>query len=163
MRAELFRKADRPWPIHRRAARIFSWVASRLRNRPDSEHEMTVNRLVLSGVAFVYLMLAALLGHLDAEEMLRGQGPYFAIYQVFSIILFCHLLYRPGVSVARRLIGMVIDLGLFSYGMHAGGETFALLYPIYLWIIFGNGFRFGVPYLFAACGTSVLTFGAVIA
>jgi two-component system sensor histidine kinase RpfC len=163
MRAELFRKADRPWPIHRRAARIFSWVASRLRNRPDSEHEMTVNRLVLSGVAFVYLMLAALLGHLDAEEMLRGQGPYFAIYQVFSIILFCHLLYRPGVSVARRLIGMVIDLGIFSYGMHAGGETFALLYPIYLWVIFGNGFRFGVPYLFAASGTSVLTFGAVIA
>jgi hypothetical protein len=73
MRAELFYKADRPWSTHRRAARIFSWVASRLRNRPDSEHEMTVNRLVLSGVAFVYLMLAALLGHLTAELALTSK------------------------------------------------------------------------------------------
>lgn len=163
MRAELFWKADRPRPVQRRFARVISWVASRLRNRPDSEQEMTLNRLVLSGVAFAYLMLETGLGKLDAEEMLRGQGPYFAVYQVFSIILFCHLLYSPGVSVARRLAGIVIDLGIFSYGMHVGGETFAPLYPIYLWVIFGNGFRFGVPYLFAACGTSVLSFGTVVA
>ncbi len=163
MRAAVFRKAFSPWAIRRRVADIVSWVASRLRNRPDSEHELTVNRLVISGVAFTYLLVAALLGQADAEQMLRDQSPYFGIYQVVSIILFCHLLYRPGISVERRLIGMVFDLGLFSYGMHVGGETFALLYPIYLWVIFGNGFRFGVPYLFAASGTSVVTFGAVIA
>jgi two-component system sensor histidine kinase RpfC len=57
---------------------------------------------------------------------------------------------------------MVFDLGLFSYGMYVGGETFALLYPVYLWVIFGNGFRFGIPYLFAAGATSVLSFGIVI-
>jgi CheY-like chemotaxis protein/HPt (histidine-containing phosphotransfer) domain-containing protein len=163
MRAGLFRKTGTRGPSQRQVAQIFSWVASRLRNRPDSEHELTVNRLALSGAAIAYLMVAALLGHLDAEEMLREQGPYIAIYQIVSIILFCHLLYRPGVSVARRLIGMVFDLGLLSYGMHAGSETFALLYPIFLWVIFENGFRFGLPYLYAACGTSVLTFGAVIA
>jgi two-component system sensor histidine kinase RpfC len=95
--------------------------------------------------------------------MLHEQSPYFAVYQIVSVILFCHLLYRPGISVGRRLVGMVFDLGLFSYGMHVGGETFALLYPVYLWVIFGNGFRFGVPYLFAASATSVLTFGTVIA
>ncbi|HEY5216754.1 MAG TPA: ATP-binding protein, partial [Pseudolabrys sp.] len=124
---------------------------------------MTINRLVLSGAAFSYLIVAARLGYFDAEAMLHAQGPYFAIYQVASIILFCHLLYRSDISVARRLVGMAIDLGIFSYGMHVGGETFAPLYPIYLWVIFGNGFRFGVPFLFAACGISVLTFGVVIA
>jgi two-component system sensor histidine kinase RpfC len=163
MRASLFQNAAPPSPSHRRVAHIFSWVANRLRNRPDSEHEMTFNRFALSGAAFVYLLIAALYGHMDAAEMLREQGPVFAAYEIVSIILFCHLLYRPGASVARRLIGMVFDLSLFSYGMYAGGETFALLYPIYLWIIFGNGFRFGVPYLFAASATSVLTFGVVIA
>ncbi len=164
MNARLFRKADRaPQPAERRAAHIISWIASRLRNRPDSEHEMTVNRLALSSVAFGYLLVAALLGHMDAEKMLLSDGPVFAIYQVASIILFCHLLYRPGVSVARRLIGMALDFGIFSYGMHVGGETFAPLYPIYLWVIFGNGFRFGLPYLFAASATGILAFGAVIA
>jgi two-component system sensor histidine kinase RpfC len=163
MRAGHYGNAIPPSPTHWRAAHILSWVASRLRNRPDSEHEMTINRLVLSGAAFSYLIVAARLGYFDAEAMLHAQGPYFAIYQVASIILFCHLLYRSDISVARRLVGMAIDLGIFSYGMHVGGETFAPLYPIYLWVIFGNGFRFGVPFLFAACGISVLTFGVVIA
>jgi two-component system, sensor histidine kinase RpfC len=158
-----FRKALPAWHTGKPVTRIFSWVASRLRNRPDSEHELTVNRLVISGTAFTYLIIAAQFGQRGAERMLHEQSPYFAVYQIVSVILFCHLLYRPGISVGRRLVGMVFDLGLFSYGMHVGGETFALLYPVYLWVIFGNGFRFGVPYLFAASATSVLTFGTVIA
>jgi two-component system sensor histidine kinase RpfC len=163
MGATDFRKALPVWHAGKPVTRIFSWVASRLRNRPDSEHELTVNRLVISGTAFTYLIIAAQFGQRGAERMLHEQSPYFAVYQIVSVILFCHLLYRPGISVGRRLVGMVFDLGLFSYGMHVGGETFALLYPVYLWVIFGNGFRFGVPYLFAASATSVLTFGTVIA
>jgi len=163
MGATDFKKALPVWRTGNPVTRIFSWVASRLRNRPDSEHELTVNRLVISGTAFAYLIIAAQFGQRGAERMLHDQSPYFAIYQIVSVILFCHLLYRPGISVGRRLVGMVFDLGLFSYGMHVGGETFALLYPVYLWVIFGNGFRFGVPYLFAASATSVLTFGIVIA
>jgi two-component system sensor histidine kinase RpfC len=141
---------------------LFSWVAGRLRNRPDSEHELTVNRLALSGTAFAYLIVAAMLGRADAAQMLRDQWLYFAIYEFVSISLFIHLLWQPGVSVGRRLIGMVSDLGLFSYGMYVGGEAFAPLYPIYLWTIFGNGFRFGVPYLYAATATSVVGFGIAI-
>jgi two-component system sensor histidine kinase RpfC len=163
MGAVNFRKALPGWHTGKPVTQIFSWVASRLRNRPDSEHELTVNRLVISGTAFTYLIIAAQFGQRGAERMLHEQSPYFAVYQIVSVILFCHLLYRPGISVGRRLVGMVFDLGLFSYGMHVGGETFALLYPVYLWVIFGNGFRFGVPYLFAASATSVLTFGTVIA
>ena len=163
MGATDFRKALPAWHTGKSVIRIFSWIAGRLRNRPDSEHELTVNRLVISGTAFTYLIIAAQFGQRGAERMLHEQSPYFAVYQIVSVILFCHLLYRPGISVGRRLVGMVFDLGLFSYGMHVGGETFALLYPVYLWVIFGNGFRFGVPYLFAASATSVLTFGTVIA
>jgi two-component system sensor histidine kinase RpfC len=163
MGATNFQKALPVWHTGKPVTRIFSWIAGRLRNRPDSEHELTVNRLVISGTAFTYLIIAAQFGQRGAERMLHDQSPYFAIYQIVSVILFCHLLYRPGISVGRRLVGMVFDLGLFSYGMHVGGETFALLYPVYLWVIFGNGFRFGVPYLFAASATSVVTFGTVIA
>lgn len=163
MDAGLSRKSGPAWPSTWRLRPALSWVASRLRNRPDSEHELTVNRLALSGVAFGYLIIAALYGRTDAEHMLREQSPVFAAYEIVAIVLFCHLLYQPRESVARRLIGMVFDLCIFSYGMHVGGETFALLYPIYLWVIFGNGFRFGVPYLFAATATSVATFAIVIA
>ena len=162
MNTGFLRKAFVPGMSGLRIRSHLSWVASRLRNRPDSEHELTVNRLALSGTAFAYLIIAAMFGRADAAEMLREQWLYFAVYEIVSISLFVHLLYHPGISVSRRLIGMVSDLGLFSYGMYVGGEAFAPLYPIYLWTIFGNGFRFGVPYLFAATATSVVGFGIAI-
>ena len=162
MNTGFLRKAFVPrMPALRIRSRL-SWIASRLRNRPDSEHELTVNRLALSGTAFMYLIVAAMLGRADAAQMLREQWVYFAFYEIVSISLFVHLLWHPRISVGRRLIGMVSDLGLFSYGMYVGGEAFAPLYPIYLWTIFGNGFRFGVPYLFAATATSVVGFGIAI-
>ena len=80
---------------------LFSWVISRLRNRPDSEHELTVNRIALSGTAFAYLIVAAMFGRADAAEMLREQWVYFAFYEIVSISLFLHLLHQPGVSVGR--------------------------------------------------------------
>ena len=162
MNMGFLRKAFVPGMPGLRIRSRLSWVASRLRNRPDSEHELTVNRLALSGTAFMYLIIAAMFGRADAAQMLREQWLYFALYEIVSISLFVHLLYHPGISVGRRLIGMVSDLGLFSYGMYVGGEAFAPLYPIYLWTIFGNGFRFGVPYLFAATATSVVGFGIAI-
>ncbi len=102
------------------------------------------------------------MGERTPPRCCASSGLYFALYEIVSISLFVHLLYHPGISVGRRLIGMVSDLGLFSYGMYVGGEAFAPLYPIYLWTIFGNGFRFGVPYLFAATATSVVGFGIAI-
>ena len=162
MKASLFQNSTPVSPNRSRLRKALSWVASRLRNRPDSEHELTVNRLALSGTAFGYLIIAAMFGRADAAQMLREQILYFALYEIVSIALFVHLLYQPGISVARRLIGMVSDLGLFSYGMYVGGEAFAPLYPIYLWTIFGNGFRFGVPYLFASTATSVVGFAIAV-
>ncbi len=46
-----------------------------------------------------------------------------------------------------------------SAGMHVGDSALGLGYPIYLWIIFGNGFRFGVEYLKRATVLAVVGFG----
>ncbi len=146
-----------------RASRLWKRIRAELKRRPDSEHEMTINRFVLSGIVLAYLSIASLLGSTDASVMLQETAIYFAAYDFLSLLLFLHILYRPGVSVTRRLLAIVLDLGLFSYGVAAGGESMAALYPIYLWVILGNGFRFGVKYLFAASFVAVLGFGSVIA
>jgi two-component system sensor histidine kinase RpfC len=129
----------------RRGVRILSRIRAQLRNRPDSEHELTINRLALSGLTLSYLLIASAFGNATADGMLHKAGFLLALYWTCSFALFGHLLYRPGISVPRRAIGMLIDFGIFSYGMHIGGEAMAPLYPIYLWVIFGNGFRFGHP------------------
>ncbi|MPZ55501.1 MAG: response regulator [Rhizobiales bacterium] len=146
----------------RRIADALSWIGGRLRKRPDTEHEMTINRLVLSGLTLIYLVVASGFGNASAAGMLDAAGPLLALYWTCSFALFGHILYRPGVSVARRLIGMLIDFGIFSYCMHIGGEAMAPLYPIYLWVIFGNGFRFGLTYLAAAAACGVVSFTIVV-
>ena len=45
MNMGFLRKAFAPGMPGLRIRSRLSWVASRLRNRPDSEHELTVNRL----------------------------------------------------------------------------------------------------------------------
>jgi len=133
-----------------------------LKARPDREHEMTINRLVLSGLVVAYLVVASLGGSTEAAAMLERTWPAFALYNVLALVLFAHLIWDPGVSAVRRLAAIGLDLGLFAYCLHAGDEAVTPFYPIYLWVVFGNGFRFGNTYLFAAAAAAVVSFGVVI-
>lgn len=133
-------------------------LRSFLRRRPDGEHEMVINRLVIGPLILIYLTIAHWL------EMPGVDEPLFVItiYVGASVAIALSMVRNPGVSVIRRCIAMTTDLGLLSYGLHVGGGVTSLLYPIYLWTIFGNGFRFGVRYLFAATAISVAGFAVVI-
>src|SRR5215216_3674017 len=150
------------------AAPSLAWFAplvrlrARLRARPDSEHELTINRLALSGLVFAYLVVAGAFGSANAKEMLRTHAVYFALYYALSVAIFCHILYRPEISRVRRIVGIFFDIGMFSYGMYIGDEATAPFFPIYLWTVLGNGFRFGIPYLFVAAAVSIAGFGLVM-
>lgn len=135
------------------------FLKSRLRGRPDSEHEMVVNRVVISALILLYLVGAAMLGSDVPREAVVLTTLFFGI----SFAFLAHMLFQPGVSVPRRVIAMFSDLGFLSWGIHAGDEALSLLYPIYLWIVFGNGFRFGLKYLFGAMVVAVAGFSAVVA
>jgi signal transduction histidine kinase len=60
---------------------------------------------------------------------------------------FAWMLLRPGVSHVRRRVKVVMDMAAVSVAMSLSGEPGALLFPIYPWVIIGNGFRFGRWYL----------------
>jgi two-component system sensor histidine kinase RpfC len=136
---------------------FFRVIASRLRNRPDGEHEMILNRLAFSIAILGYVLVIILSGTPGMDAPLAIGGAYVAA----AVLLFGHIVWSPGISVTRRLLAMLIDLGLLSCGLHYGGQFVAALYPFYLWIIFGNGFRFGVTYLYAATALSLAGFGLV--
>ena len=135
---------------------------ARMHSRPDSEHELTLSRLALSLVAFSCLFVGYLAGGTAQQVLLQEIGGYFLLYTAMTAILFVHLLYHPGISVPRRLIGIPLDVGVVAYLMHAGGEMTAFTYPMLLWAIFGNGFRFGVEYLIVAGVVGFFSFAAMI-
>ena len=133
-----------------------------LRNRPDSEHEMLFNRLILNGAVATYLICASLLGTADARAVLDMTGSLIVAYNIFTLGQFAHILMVPGASPKRRCIAICIDMIAISYLTYAGNNATAFMYPLYLWTIFGNGFRFGIPYLIFSMVAGVGGFCAVI-
>ncbi len=140
---------------------VLGWIAARLRDRPDCEHELALYRLAAGGLAACYLLTAGSLEARGDHDLLRSIVWLFAAFELASLGIFCHLLLRPDASTARRLAGIFVDLGALSYCMHIGGETALPLYPLYLLAISANGFRFGTRYLLAAADTAVASFALV--
>ena len=136
-------------------AGLMGWVRGRLKDRPDSEHEMAFNRFAFSAVIGSYVF--AIDGRFSAGLAIT------ALYFLIGVGLMAHILARPGRNDVRRVVAMVCDLGILSSMLHVGGEAYSVFYPIYLWVTLGNGFRFGVPWLYAATGVSLTGFALVIA
>jgi two-component system sensor histidine kinase RpfC len=142
-----------PTPAARRRRSIKQFVA-RLRGRPDSEHEMSFNRLASSAATLVCILL------LNPEP---AAVPVLVAYCIGSVLVFLHILHDNTVRVGRRIGVMFADIGLVSYVMYANGPYGAAIFPFYLWITFGNGFRFGARYIYGAALLSAASFGLVFA
>lgn len=134
----------------------------RLSSRPDSEHEMMLNRLAIVTIALGYLWIASFYGSEEAADAFGKGIMLCGGYAICSLALLVHIIVRPAISHVRRSLALVLDMVVLSGGMHLGDSAFALGYPIYLWIIFGNGFRFGVQYLAASALAAVIGFSVVI-
>lgn len=134
----------------------FRWVMTRLRERPDSEHEMSFNRLV-----FAIIIVIVLLVNRSSDDMGYALD-VMALYIPLALGVLAHILIYPGISRGRRFFALVMDCGFLSWQLHLGGEVAALFFPIYLWVIFGNGFRFGLTSLAIAIPVATLCFGIVV-
>ncbi|TPG61173.1 sensor histidine kinase [Roseomonas nepalensis] len=129
---------------------------ARLRGRPDSEHEMSLNRL---GFAALLLGCQAVIpgpDPLGAQLALGG-------WCLAAAAIFGHILAFPSASTPRRVAALLLDVGCLSWYLHIGGEEHSSFVAIYLWVVFGNGFRFGLPWLRAATVATVAGFAAVAA
>jgi len=143
---------------------MLSELGIRLRNRPDSEHEQAIVRVVIVGIVLAYLLYqlsSKVSGQSAIEEFTIGVL-VVAAYLIVACIYVVLIVIWPQVSPSRRLLAMVTDFSATSYLMYFGGEAAAPFYPIYLWVAFGNGFRYGLPYLAASVVVSVCGFAVVI-
>ncbi len=138
---------------------VLARLKSALRGRPDREHEIAFNRIVIAGAGLAYLNASRLFGF---HAWTRGAYWLDAYLVVYALGLTAHLLAVPSVSPARRVVGAVCDLLAIALFVHMGDDITALLYPFFLWAIFGNGFRFGVRYLYVATVVAVVLFAATV-
>ena len=83
-------------------------------------------------------------------------------YTAFSAFWFALVRLRPGEFAWRRISVIVGDLGINTFFMHALQAKGAFFYPLYLWIIVGNGVRYGPRYLMLAMAVGVAYFGPML-
>jgi len=137
-------------------------LRDRLSHRPDTEHEQAIVRLLIGTILFLYFLPQAF-----GDGALRGEAQTtlfgaMICFMVMAAGVFTWICIAPAASPARRVVGTFLDLGTTTFFMYKLGEYGAPLYVVYLWTIFGNGIRYGKPYLYNALALSIAGFGVVV-
>jgi len=134
-------------------------VEQRLSNRPDTEHGQNLVRIAITALFSIYMGWRFFQG---SEDTLPATWLILLGELLVSIGLMLAILRHPGVSNARRLIGMMADYTAIGAIMCIEGESTSPLYAVFLWVTIGNGMRYGNHYLRIATALATLSFLAVI-
>ncbi|ADE11526.1 multi-sensor hybrid histidine kinase [Sideroxydans lithotrophicus ES-1] len=126
----------------------------------NGEHEQVLLRIAFTTLILTYLFVEIMLG--NPEIISRRQLIFASSYLVFSILLAAYVLFKPNVSKRRVFLTMICDLGATTYVILISQETGPIFFGIYLWVIVGNGIRFGAWSLITSYVTSILGFTLVI-
>lgn len=142
---------------------LFRALSGRLSRRTDSEHEQAIVRMVIGLLVYIYLFSSAYVSLLKNPRHLFTLQISAIIFIAFAIILFISIIVWPDKSPLRRILGMSGDLGGISFLISQSSyQSGVPLLGIYLWVTMGNGFRYGLNYLFLAIIMSVAGFTAVL-
>ncbi len=137
-----------------------TFIKKRLAARTDSEHGQAMVRIALVSIVFFYFFTGYFASRVD--ETALGFARLLAFVSIScSAAIFAAIVWRPKPSVTRRLVGMIHDVTAISLSMYFGEGAGAAVGVIYLWITVGNGFRYGVHYLYACAILSLAGFGVV--
>lgn len=147
---------------YRKDRNVLRLIAARLHNRPDSEHEMSYNRLFFTIAILTYVLVPVSSKTNGDHFLVEYASIILGAYMASSVALFLHILWKPAQSPMRRIAAIVLDTGTVTFLIAVGNAETACLYPLLLWTIFGNGFRFGLPYLICASVMSLAGFTFVI-
>ena len=128
--------------------------------KAEAEQELSQAKARLGVCLFALLYLAgwSLAVEPVAGLTVRGVLAYTAV----SIIWFFWVKLQPQRYLWRRDVVIFGDLGINTFFMYTLGAKGAFFYPMYLWIIVGNGVRFGARSLFVAMTVAVGYFVPVL-
>ncbi len=72
------------------------------------------------------------------------------VFELLSILLITAIIKNKFSALYRRLAGAWLDMGTATIFMSLTADIGVMLIVVYLWTIFGNGFRYGKKYLYHA-------------
>lgn len=136
-------------------------ILARYRNRRDTEHEQALVRVAITSIFLVYLFAHGLVSYGSPMHYAHGIA-LLGGFLIFALLLFAAIGAAPAPSPIRRLTGIFADLGIINYMMWDFGEVMAAVYVLHIWVVSGNGLRYGPRYLLVAAFVSATGFLLVI-
>jgi two-component system sensor histidine kinase RpfC len=117
----------------------------------------------LFAAVFVLLgMVFELRGPAHAIDAAPYALSFIAGFIVFAAMIVLWILSDPRLSPTRRITGIVADNVAITYAMLALGDAGAVAFGAYLFVAFGNAFRYGRGYASLSQFLGVLGFGLVL-
>ena len=126
-----------------------------------TELEQAGLRVLIGGAVMAYLAMYVFLqgaAQPHEYEVLVVSIAFF----LFGVAIMFRVIAAPEGSLARRVLAMIADNAVTSYCLIRMGEGGAVVLFVYLFITFGNGFRYGRLYLRACQLMAVAGFTFVL-
>lgn len=117
---------------------------------PAHEVEMAKNRLILGATAGISCYF------LNADSFILYA---FAVYQAVNLTLYLSARSNILQKEAYFLTGIIVDSVMASSILLYSPEATSFVYPLFLWMTLGTGFRLGLKWLFIASFFSTAAFG----
>jgi two-component system sensor histidine kinase RpfC len=137
----------------------FAWLRTRVAARPDTEFQQAAIRLAI-GLGFLLYFTSAWIDH--PHEVKPTNIRVALIFVALSTSILVATLIDARVSVLRRVMAAMLDFSVTTLLLIIGGETSSPLVVIYLWVTLGNGFRYGVNYLYISTALATVGFSSVL-
>ena len=128
----------------------------------DEELSQSRARVVITGIATLAFAAVGLHKGLDQAGQLVQGLVVCLLYLLFAVSWYVMVYRLPGKWPLRRYVTIFADLGIMTFWLHFGDKHVASYYPIFLWVIIGNGIRFGERHLKVGIVTGALGFGSLL-
>jgi len=134
-----------------------NWYENAASHCDPLELEQAITRLAIGTIFTLYLLTTFAI----SKSISQGEIIGFYCLLIFEVVAFILLVIISLVkkkSVLRKLFGAWLDIIGTSSFLALAGDIGVVLIGVYLWVIFGNGFRFGKKYLYHAQAISIAGF-----
>lgn len=129
----------------------------------DPEFEQAIKLRLSIGIGLVaYFCLPWAEGETFGEVIRTIPSIMALSYYSGALAIAAAIFINPSPSPVRRILGSLLDLGSLSVVMFLAGDKSVFLFVLYLWVILGNGFRFGTSYLYLSLVIGVVGFASSI-
>ncbi len=141
----------------------FKRLLQRLAQFSDPEKEQAIKLRLTIGIGLIgYFCLPWSEGETFAEAIITLPSVITLMYYSTALMIAVAIVIRPRPSPVRRILGIALDLISLSVVMFFAGSESVFLFVLYLWVILGNGFRYGTAYLYISQAIGTVGFALSI-